>query len=257
MLLGRVPRPRRGYWRHAAAATWKFDRDRRAPQVRAPEGRVALLYMGYSSNGTWGGIGVAYAAGPLGPFVRSGPTPAIPTESFPEWARQAVHEHDCVRLDNGTYVLARARAGDGGRRGVAAASRRCRGVAAARRRRRGSSLRSGSRRGDDAATARVVREVGKSSRQRRGGGDADRPRGLGRSRGDAAATTRIVGLRWIRRPRRPGRPRRVRGPGPLALPRRSDPAAPDKKSISRSRRERVLGRRAPAAAELVQRRRRP
>ena len=69
----------------------------------------STLYMGFGRDaqhpeGWWGGIGVAYAPSPRGPFARS-PEPMIALSEFPTWARGAVHEHDHVRLKNGTYVL--------------------------------------------------------------------------------------------------------------------------------------------------------
>ena len=58
--------------------------------VRAPDGRIALTYMGFGRDaahpdGWWGGIGVAYGMSPVGPFVKDA-APMIAIDAFPRSA---------------------------------------------------------------------------------------------------------------------------------------------------------------------------
>ena len=65
--------------------------------VVAPDGRYCLSFFGEPNMS----ISFAYSSSPLGPFAIEGPElkPTMP------WASAAQHEHDLVRLDNGTYLL--------------------------------------------------------------------------------------------------------------------------------------------------------
>ena len=56
--------------------------------------------MGQAMNDTWGGVGLATAESPLGPFVKHG-APVLPTSP----GQDPIHEHTLNRLPNGTYAL--------------------------------------------------------------------------------------------------------------------------------------------------------
>lgn len=68
--------------------------------VMAPDGSIAITYMGQNIHDVWGGIGLARAASPLGPFTKHG-APVLPTIK----GEDPIHEHTLNRLANGTYVL--------------------------------------------------------------------------------------------------------------------------------------------------------
>eukprot|EP00937_MAST-01D_sp_MAST-1D-sp2_P004683 g4683.t1 len=68
--------------------------------VETPGGGVALTYMGQAMDDSWGGIGLATAKTPLGPFTRHG-APVLPTSP----GQDPIHEHTLNRLPNGSFAL--------------------------------------------------------------------------------------------------------------------------------------------------------
>lgn len=68
--------------------------------VVAPNGSIALTYMGQDNSDAWGGIGLAFSPSPLGPFTRHG-APVLRTRP----GEDPIHEHTLNRLPNGTYLL--------------------------------------------------------------------------------------------------------------------------------------------------------
>jgi hypothetical protein len=68
--------------------------------VKAPDGRYAISFFGEPIMS----IGFAFADTPFGPFEQDN-SYYLNASMFPEWAGQAQHEHDLIRLDNGTYLL--------------------------------------------------------------------------------------------------------------------------------------------------------
>eukprot|EP01052_Picozoa_sp_SAG31_P022212 SAG31_NODE_1755_length_7344_cov_7.207039_10_plen_131_part_00 len=76
--------------------------------VKAPDGRYCLSFFGEPIMR----IGFAFADNPLGPFVqddtytmgvgKGGKGNGTFAADFPAWASLAQHEHDLIRLDNGT-----------------------------------------------------------------------------------------------------------------------------------------------------------
>lgn len=72
--------------------------------VRAPDKRYALLYDGFNGK-RWGGIGVAYADSPLGPFEKYSGNPVMTNGTSDEFDGEHVHLHTCLKLDDGRYAL--------------------------------------------------------------------------------------------------------------------------------------------------------
>jgi hypothetical protein len=72
--------------------------------VRAPDKRYALLYDGFNGK-RWGGVGVAYASSPLGPFEKYPGNPVVTTGSAGQFDGEHVHLHTCLQLDDGRYAL--------------------------------------------------------------------------------------------------------------------------------------------------------
>merc|ERR1712166_111389 len=72
--------------------------------VTTPDGGVALTYAAdaFPTSG-WGGIGVAFADSPLGPFHKH-PHPVLPVGEAGEWDA-TIHEHTITRLSNGSYMI--------------------------------------------------------------------------------------------------------------------------------------------------------
>jgi len=72
--------------------------------VRAPDKRYALLYDGFNGK-RWGGVGVAYAKSPLGPFEKYSGNPVLTNGKAGDFDGEHVHLHTCLQLDDGRYAL--------------------------------------------------------------------------------------------------------------------------------------------------------
>lgn len=92
--------------------------------VRAPDNRYALFYDGFDGK-RWGGVGVAFADSPLGPFKKYSQNPVLTNGGTDDFDRDHIHLHTCLQLANGSYALlytgfrtaddpAKERAGDQG-----------------------------------------------------------------------------------------------------------------------------------------------
>jgi hypothetical protein len=82
--------------------------------VVAPDGRVALTFAGDGDGKglTWGGIGVAFGRGPLGPFEKSAANPVLRLGAKGRWDAGAIHEHVVVKLPAPGSASAVAAAGN-------------------------------------------------------------------------------------------------------------------------------------------------
>ena len=68
--------------------------------VIAPDGKIALSYMGWSrALGKWSGVGLAFAEHPEGPFTRYG-DPVLPTGDSTQFDGIHIHEHHLTKFDD-------------------------------------------------------------------------------------------------------------------------------------------------------------
>jgi len=72
--------------------------------LRAPDKRYALLYDGFNGK-RWGGVGVAYATSPLGPFEKYAKNPVLTNGAPGAFDAEHVHLHTCIQLEDGRYAL--------------------------------------------------------------------------------------------------------------------------------------------------------
>lgn len=68
--------------------------------VIAPDGRIALSYMGWSKTvGKWSGVGLAFSDSPEGPFAKHG-APVLPTGDSTQFDGIHIHEHHLTKFDD-------------------------------------------------------------------------------------------------------------------------------------------------------------